>query len=124
VPALKPALVAVCVVAGCKVELPSQIDALSIEQGELQTLAENVFSFSTTLRNQSGSAQAWPHIELILNDAADKPVLRRVFTPGDYLAGTAGVDKGLLPRSEQSVKLYFALAQVKASGYHIAIFYP
>jgi predicted Zn finger-like uncharacterized protein len=124
VPALKPALVAVCVVAGCKVELPSQIDALSIEQGELQTLAENVFSFSTTLRNQSGSAQAWPHIELILNDAADKPVLRRVFAPRDYLAGAADVNKGLLPRSEQSVKLYFALAQVKASGYHIAIFYP
>jgi predicted Zn finger-like uncharacterized protein len=124
VPALKPALVAVCAVAGCKVELPAQIDALSIEQGELQTLAENVFSFSTTLRNQSGSAQAWPHIELILNDAADKPVLRRVFAPRDYLAGAADVDKGVLPRSEQSVKLYFALAQVKASGYHIAIFYP
>jgi predicted Zn finger-like uncharacterized protein len=124
VPALKPALVAVCAVAGCKVELPAQIEALSIEQGELQTLAENVFSFSTTLRNQSGSAQAWPHIELILNDAADKPVLRRVFAPRDYLAGAADVDKGVLPRSEQSVKLYFTLAQVKASGYHIAIFYP
>jgi hypothetical protein len=124
VPVLKPALVAVCAVAGCKVELPAQIDALSIEQGELQTLAENVFSFSTTLRNQSGSAQAWPHIELILNDAADKPVLRRVFAPRDYLADAADVDKGFLPRSEQSVKLYFALAQVKASGYHIAIFYP
>jgi predicted Zn finger-like uncharacterized protein len=124
VPALKPALVAVCVVAGCKVELPAQIDALSIEQGELQTLAENVFSFSTTLRNQSGSAQAWPHIELILNDAADKPVLRRVFRPRDYLATSADINKGLLPRSEQSVKLYFALAQLKASGYHIAIFYP
>jgi predicted Zn finger-like uncharacterized protein len=124
VPALKPALVAVCAVAGCKVELPAQIDALSIEQGELQTLAENVFSFSTTLRNQSGSAQAWPHIELVLNDAADKPVLRRVFTPRDYLATSADINKGLLPRSEQSVKLYFALAQLKASGYHIAIFYP
>ncbi|SFV09590.1 DUF3426 domain-containing protein [Pseudoduganella namucuonensis] len=124
VPALKPALVSACALAGCKVELPSQIDALSIEQGELQTMADNVFSFATSLRNQSASAQAWPHIELILNDGADKPVLRRVFAPREYLSSRAEVEQGFLPRSEQSVKLYFELAQVKASGYHIAVFYP
>lgn len=139
VPALKPALVSACALAGCKVELPAQIDALSIEQGELQTLADKLFSFGTTLRNGSRNAQAWPHIELILNDAADKPVLRRVFAPREYLVGVAGASvpaaagnpaapadaaKGFAPRSEQSVKLYFELPHVKASGYHIAVFYP
>ncbi|MYN09568.1 DUF3426 domain-containing protein [Massilia sp. FT127W] len=133
VPSLKPALVSACALAGCTVDLPAQIDALSIEQGELQTLAENVFSFTTTLRNGARTAQAWPHIELILNDDAGKPVLRRVFAPRDYLApaaaagnaaGAADLAKGFAPRSEQSVKLYFELAQVKASGYHIAVFYP
>lgn len=125
VPALKPALVSACALAGCTVELPAQIDALSIEQGELQTLADNVFSFSTTLRNGARSAQAWPHIELILNDDAGKPVLRRVFAPREYLAGApAALAQGFAPRSEQSVKLYFELAQIKASGYHIAVFYP
>lgn len=139
VPALKPALVSACALAGCKVDLPAQIDALSIEQGELQTLADNVFSFTTTLRNGARSAQAWPHIELILNDDAGKPVLRRVFAPREYLANAvnavnaanaagqakpADIAKGFAPRSEQSVKLYFELAQIKASGYHIAVFYP
>lgn len=124
VPALKPALVSACALAGCKVELPSQLDALSIEQGELQTLADNIFSFSTSLRNQSATAQSWPHIELILNDSADKPVLRRVFAPRDYLPAGADLASGFLPRSEQSVKLYFELSRVKASGYHIAVFYP
>jgi predicted Zn finger-like uncharacterized protein len=127
VPSLKPALVSACALAGCTVELPAQIDALSIEQGELQTLADNVFSFTTTLRNGARSAQAWPHIELILNDDAGKPVLRRVFAPREYLAAAvppADMAKGFAPRSEQSVKLYFELAQIKASGYHIAIFYP
>jgi predicted Zn finger-like uncharacterized protein len=133
VPSLKPALVSACALAGCTVDLPAQIDALSIEQGELQTLADNVFSFTTTLRNGARTAQAWPHIELILNDDAGKPVLRRVFAPRDYLApaanavnaaGAADMAKGFAPRSEQSVKLYFELAQVKASGYHIAVFYP
>ncbi|MES2261441.1 MAG: DUF3426 domain-containing protein [Pseudomonadota bacterium] len=124
VPAVKPALVSACALAGCTVDLPAQIDYLSIEQGELQTLADNTFSFATALRNQSGTAQSWPHIELILNDSADKPVLRRVFSPREYLASAADIDKGFTPRSEQSVKLYFELARIKASGYHIAVFYP
>ncbi|MGB9988222.1 DUF3426 domain-containing protein [Massilia sp. SM-13] len=123
-PALKPTLNALCEPLGCKVNLPMQIDMLAIEQGELQTLADNTFSFATVLRNQARSAQSWPSIELTLNDASDKALVRRVFTPRDYLPSQADVDKGFAPRSEQSIKLYFELSQVKASGYHIAIFYP
>jgi hypothetical protein len=123
-PQLKPVLAAMCQPLGCKIALPTQLDALSIEQGELATMAENTFSFSTVLRNQSKTAQAWPHIELTLNDNADKPVLRRVFAPREYLPSPAEAEKGFGPRSEQSIKLYFELKELKASGYHIAIFYP
>jgi len=122
-PAMKPALQALCVPLGCTVGLPRQIDALAIAQGELQTLAPNTYSFATVLRNGSRSTQAWPHIELVLNDAADKPVLRRVFAPRDYLARPADVAQGFGPRSEQPVKLYFQLDRLRASGYHIAIFH-
>jgi predicted Zn finger-like uncharacterized protein len=124
VPALKPTLVSVCSAFGCRVALPAQIDALAIEQGELQTLAENTFSYASVLRNQSAAAQAWPSIELTLNDTLDKPVLRRVFGPHDYLPAGVDTARGFTAHSEQSVKLYFELAQVKASGYHIAVFYP
>ncbi|WP_229218902.1 DUF3426 domain-containing protein [Rugamonas brunnea] len=124
VPQLKPALQSLCAALGCKVELPAQIDYVTIEQGELQTLSESTFSFTTLLRNQSTTAQAWPDIELRLDDANDKAVLRRVFTPRDYLGPDADPGKGFAPHSEQSVKLYFELKQLKASGYHIAVFYP
>jgi predicted Zn finger-like uncharacterized protein len=124
VPALKPTLVSMCSAFGCRVALPAQIDALAIEQGELQTLAENTFSYASVLRNQSAAAQAWPSIELTLNDTVDKPVLRRVFGPHDYLPAGVDTARGFTAHSEQSVKLYFELAQVKASGYHIAVFYP
>ncbi len=123
-PALKPALTAACQSIGCKIELPTQIDDLTIEQGELQTLSETTFSFTTLLRNQSASAQAWPSIELVLDDDKDKRLLRRVFSPHDYLPADAAADKGFAPHTEQAVKLYFELRDLKASGYHIAVFYP
>ena len=123
-PQWKPTLVALCKLSGCQVDLPAQIEALSIEQGELQTLKEQTFSYVSLLRNQSRSVQAWPSIELILNDANDKPLLRRVIAPRDYLPANIDVSKGFAPRSEQTIKLYFALDQLTASGYHIAIFYP
>jgi hypothetical protein len=123
-PPLKPALTAACTALGCKIELPTQIDDLTIEQGELQTLSETAFSFATLLRNQSATAQAWPSIELTLDDANDKRILRRVFTPRDYLNADIALDKGFAPHTEQAVKLYFELHDLKASGYHIAVFYP
>ncbi len=123
-PQWKPTLVALCKMSGCQVDLPAQIEALSIEQGELQTLKEQTFSYVSLLRNQSRSVQAWPSLELTLNDANDKPVLRRVIAPRDYLPASIDVSKGLAPRSEQTIKVYFALDQLTASGYHIAIFYP
>ena len=123
-PQWKPTLVALCKLSGCQVDLPAQIEALAIEQGELQTLKEQTFSYVSLLRNQSRSVQAWPSIELILNDANDKPLLRRVIAPRDYLPANIDVSQGFAPRSEQTIKLYFALDQLTASGYHIAIFYP
>jgi predicted Zn finger-like uncharacterized protein len=123
-PQARPLLAGACAVLGCKVELPAQIDALSVETGELQSLGATTFSLTTLLRNQGSLAQAWPHLELALTDANDKPLVRRVFTPAEYLPPGVAPAKGFGPRSEQPVKLFFELNQLKASGYHIAIFYP
>ncbi len=124
VPALKPLLVSICSRLGCHVDLPARIELISIEQGELQTLSENTFSYATVLHNKSNSAQAWPDIELVLNDNGDQPLLRRVFTPREYLSAPPNPNEGFAGHSEQAVKLYFELARLKASGYHIAVFYP
>jgi predicted Zn finger-like uncharacterized protein len=122
-PALKPALAAACVPLQCKVELPAQIENLVIETGELQTLNPTTFVLTTLLRNESGLTQAWPHIELELKDANDKVVVRRVFTPPQYLPAGAAA-KGFAGHAEQPVKIHFELNQLKASGFNIAVFYP
>jgi hypothetical protein len=123
-PAAKPALATACALLGCRVQLPTQIDNLAIETGELQTLGATAYSLTTQLRNNGDLVQAWPSIELALTDANDKPLLRRVFKPAEYLAPGARTGTGFAPRAEQPIKLYFELDQLKPSGYHIAIFYP
>lgn len=124
-PQAKPFLTQLCDVIACRIDLPAQIAAVSIESSELQTLAENKESFvlTTLLRNYSDTLQAWPHIELTLNDANEKPLLRRVFKPADYLSESE-IRKGFAASSEHSVKLSFELAQIKASGYRVYLFYP
>jgi len=122
-PVLHPVASSLCAAFGCRVSLPTQIDTLAVETGELQTLGNGAFTYTTLLRNQGTLVQAWPSLELTLHDANDKPLVRRVFAPRDYLsAGTAA--GGFAERTEQTVKLSFQLADLKPSGYHIAIFYP
>lgn len=125
-PETKPLLVEACAMAGCSVGLPAQIDAVSIESSELQTLpaSKDNFVLTTLLRNRSQIVQAWPNIELTLNDNNDKPVVRRVFTPRDYLASASDQSKGIAPVSEQTVKISFELTQLRASGYRVYLFYP
>jgi predicted Zn finger-like uncharacterized protein len=123
-PGAKPALVSACALFGCKVELPARIDTLTIEQGELTAMGANTYSLATLLHNQDSLVQAWPQIELTLTDANDKPLVRRVFTPAEYLPQGTAPATGFAARAEQPVKLYFQLDQLKPSGYRIAIFYP
>lgn len=123
-PAAKPALVSGCALLGCRVELPAQVDHLTIETGELTTLGGGAYSFTTELRNTGATAQAWPSLELALTDADEKPLVRRVFAPTDYLAAGTPLANGMAPGAEQAIKLHFRVDDLKPSGYHIAVFYP
>ncbi len=125
-PVTAPALGSACELLGCRIELPAQIDAVSIESSELQALAtiQNSFLLTTVLRNRSATAQQWPNIELTLNDANEKPVARRVFLPRDYLPRNVDAAKGFAANLEQTSKLTFVLSEMSASGYRVELFYP
>ena len=125
-PAAATLLTAACRVFGCTVGLPSHIDMVTIESSELQALPGSTDSFTllALLRNRSATRQQWPHLELTLNDANDAPVARRVIAPADYLPPSQNPDEGFAPNSEQSARLVFNLAQAKAAGFRVYVFYP
>ena len=103
-----------------------QIEAISIEADELTTLNANkdTSELALLLRNVGATTQAWPDLELSLNDTNNTMLSRRVFTPHEYLPGTIDVKKGLAFNSEQPVKLYFVFSGIKPAGYHVGVFYP
>lgn len=119
-------LVEACEHIGCDIGLPAQIDAVSIESNELQTLGpdQGTFVLNILMRNRASTAQAWPSIELTLNDNNEKAIARRVFSPREYIVPATSLKKGFAASSEQSVKVFFELSQLKASGYRVYLFYP
>ncbi len=119
-------LSAACRLAGCTVGLPAHIDMVTIESSELQALpgSTDSFTLAALLRNRSATRQQWPHIELTLNDASEAAVARRVIAPRDYLPASQEPEQGFAPNSEQSARLVFTLAQARAAGFRVYLFYP
>ena len=124
-PASKDTLVTLCSYAKCQIKLPAQIDALSYEADELHSLPhENTFELGLLLHNRSNLPQQWPNIELTLKNTQKQAILRRVVTPNEYLSNPHDIQTGFQSNQEQSVKMYFEVAQLKASDFVVAIFYP
>ncbi|NUU02085.1 DUF3426 domain-containing protein [Herbaspirillum robiniae] len=126
VPPLRPMLNGMCTAFHCSVGLPAEIERLTLESNELQVVPpnQNIYALSLVLRNRGAGAQAWPHIELTLNNDDEKAVVRRVFRPREYLPTPQLLDTGIAGESEQQVKLTFELNDALVSGYRIYLFYP
>ncbi|GAA4023702.1 DUF3426 domain-containing protein [Actimicrobium antarcticum] len=124
--ATKPVLVRLCSVSGCSIDLLAQASAVSIESNELVAIdpAKNRYALTVLLLNNSDLPQRWPSIELTLLDASDRPVLRRVFSAGEYLQPAPDISSGFGPKSERTAKVAFELQQEKVSNYRVYLFYP
>jgi predicted Zn finger-like uncharacterized protein len=125
-PGLKPALTAYCQILKCKVPLPQNTNLMGIESSDLEAdpAQENQFILTVLLRNRATYAQAFPNLELTLNDTQDRPLARRIFVPKDYLPPVENEKTGLLANHEFSVKLHLGSADLNPSGYRLALHYP
>lgn len=125
-PRLKPALTGYCKLLGCSVPLPQRTDLMSIESSDLEAdpAHENQINLNALLRNRAPYPQAFPDLELTLNDAQDKPLARRIFKPKDYLPPQENEPAGLLPNHELIVKLHLNTNDLRPTGYRLVLFYP
>jgi hypothetical protein len=122
---LKPALIGYCRILKCSVPLPQHTDLIGIESSELEAdpANENQIILNALLRNRAPYAQAFPNLELTLNDNQDKPLARRMFIPADYLPQAENEAAGLLPNHELGIKLHLNTTDLKPSGYRLVLLY-
>lgn len=125
-PGLKPALIKYCRLLKCTVPLPQKTDLIGIESSELEAdpMQENQINLNALLRNRASFAQAFPNLELTLNNGQDKPLARRVFRPSDYLPPSENQAVGLQPNRELAIKLHLDTQDLRPMGYRLVLFYP
>lgn len=125
-PNLKPVLVHYCLFLRCEVGLPQEPAFVSIEASTLEPIPRHAdqIILNALLRNRAQYAQAFPNLELTLNDGQDKPLARRILLPTDYLPTTENERVGLLTSREVAIKLLLNIHDLKASGYRLTLFYP
>jgi predicted Zn finger-like uncharacterized protein len=127
-PATRAPLLAVCKAMDCEVPLPRHPELMSIDSSELEADArrEGLISLQAVIRNRARFAQEYPALELTLTDELDRPVLRRVLAPGDYLESSraAQARQGIPAGSEAPLHIYLDSGRARASGYRLYLFYP
>ncbi len=122
----KPALVALCDVAGCEVGLPAKVSLVGIEASDLHpdTAQPGRLVLTATLKNRAPFAQQFPHLELTLTDTADKAVARKVLAPADYLPAKSSIADGMPSSADLSLTVGVDARDMTASGYRLYLFYP
>ena len=127
-PEARDPLEAACRALGCGVPLPRRPDLIGIESSDLQADGgrDNLIVLNAVLRNRAPFAQEYPALELTLTDDADRPVLRRVLRPTDYLdpARAAQREAGIAPGAEAAFRLQLEAGKARATGYRLYLFFP
>ncbi len=124
-PTIKPSLEQICVKLGCSIDLPKKIESIEIDDSDIQEDAEHagLMRLSTTLINRADFNQAYPNLELTLTDVDDKPKLRRIFKPQEYLPANTNIAQGLAAGEELKVKLAMTTQGIVVAGYRVFVTY-
>lgn len=118
-----------CQALGCEMSLPRRPELMSIDSSELQADArrEGLIVLNAIIRNRARFPQDYPALELTLTDEADRPVLRRVLGPRDYLERNRTeelVRDGIAGGAEAALRVFLDTSRARATGYRLYLFYP
>ncbi|MFL6574510.1 MAG: DUF3426 domain-containing protein, partial [Burkholderiales bacterium] len=120
---------ALCQPLGCDVPLPRRPDLMSIDSSELQadSRREGLIVLNAVIRNKARFPQDYPALELTLTDEGERPVLRRVLAPRDYLEPQRRDEllrQGIAAGGETPLRLFLDTSRTRAVGYRLYLFYP
>ena len=125
VPALRPTLERLCGAVDCKVPWLADIAYLRTERSELVCLSSspNLIQLSATLKNRAPYSQAYPMLEVTLKDSDDQVLIRKVFSPKEYLYPSDFQLGHLNSNGTVMVNMKLDTGKVQAIGYSLYWFY-
>ncbi len=115
---------AACMHADCAVPLPRVTKAVLIEASDLQLVdpaRPDRILLTATLRNHAGFDVAYPALDLVLTNANDHTLARRIFLPADYLGSNRDQRAGLAANAELTVRLTLGTGSLGAAGFRLAL---
>src|SRR3954454_15403703 len=128
-PQVRDPMRAICKPLGCEVPLPRRPELMSIDSSELQadSRRDGLIVLNAVIRNRARFAQDYPALELTLTDEGERPVLRRVLAPRDYLEPPRREDllrQGIAPGGDTPLRVFLDTSRTPAVGYRLYLFYP
>lgn len=115
---------AACAQLGCTVPLPQLPKSVLIEASDLQLVdpaRPERIQLTATLRNHAGHAVAYPALDLVLTNANDHTLARRIFLPAEYLGNGRDPRGGLAANAELTVRLALDTGNLGAAGFRLAV---
>lgn len=124
-PQFKPLLMKACEQLKCTVNLPKNLDLITIGDSDMQEddNYQSVINFSSALKNNARYPQTYPNIELTLTNSNDQVVIRKLIPPMNYLSADDNIKDGLTANAEQAVKLTIYVNDTDVAGYRIQLLY-
>ncbi len=124
-PQLKPTLERVCKKLKCTIDLPHNLNLISIGDSAMQEDSDfqSVINFSSSLQNNATYPQAYPNIELTLTDSDGVPVIKKLMTPKEYLASEKKFKQGLAPHEVAKIKIALLVDEANVANYRLFLLY-
>ena len=128
-PQLRPHLEIACDMLDCEVHLPRHPELIGIESSELRfdKEREGIIRVTALIRNRAPFAQEFPALELTLTDERDRPAVRRVLRPVDYLGAKNAelrLGAGIAAGAEELISIEIDVQKLRAAGFRLYLFYP
>jgi predicted Zn finger-like uncharacterized protein len=118
-PALDGYFKSVCTAVACESEFTREIDGLVIDTSSF-IQRDGVFELQWIIRNTASKVVMMTALELTLQDAQGRPVLRRVFLPREV-----GAPNALEPAQTWEGRLLLGVpVDMAVTGYRVLSFYP
>ena len=126
IPAVRPAFEMACAKLGCAMPWPRVTEQISLEASDLHPRPGHAgqYELSGTLRNRAAFAQAYPHIEITLNDNFNRALVRKVLPPDQWLPAAQRKTPAFEASSDLAFTVTFEALGQPAAGYTLYFFYP